>query len=233
MNESEIIKLVNSMTKKFLNGGLIDCLRAGGNLTECKKCGGVVKEEQNRGITEAQQKNNYIINARKGLSRKNSKKIALEEGKSRKEWRAEYREAKENIKNNRLGNHEQPMIVQRPALKTISPSEQMFAFQPIVLEKPETLSSRKEDDYALAKRQEAKALADIESAKTFREAFRIARAAGFPVFSWKGKNYTTELRGYSFNDALSKHEKMLKDKKMPSVHIDDYIQDVVEEPVER
>lgn len=40
MNESEINKLINSMTKKFLNGGLMDCLRAGGNLTECKKCGG-------------------------------------------------------------------------------------------------------------------------------------------------------------------------------------------------
>lgn len=24
----------------FKQGGLIDCLRAGGNLTECKKCGG-------------------------------------------------------------------------------------------------------------------------------------------------------------------------------------------------
>ncbi len=40
MNESEINKLVKSMTKKFKNGGMIDCLRAGGNLTECKKCGG-------------------------------------------------------------------------------------------------------------------------------------------------------------------------------------------------
>jgi hypothetical protein len=25
---------------KFKNGGMIDCLRAGGNLAECKKCGG-------------------------------------------------------------------------------------------------------------------------------------------------------------------------------------------------
>lgn len=40
MNESEINKLIKSMVNKFLNGGLIDCLRAGGNLTECKKCGG-------------------------------------------------------------------------------------------------------------------------------------------------------------------------------------------------
>lgn len=27
-------------TLSFKNGGMIDCLRAGGNLTECKKCGG-------------------------------------------------------------------------------------------------------------------------------------------------------------------------------------------------
>lgn len=40
MNESEINKLINSMTKKFKNGGMIDCLRSGGNFSECKKCGG-------------------------------------------------------------------------------------------------------------------------------------------------------------------------------------------------
>ena len=41
MNESEINKLINSMTKKFKNGGFIDCLRAGGKTyAECKKCGG-------------------------------------------------------------------------------------------------------------------------------------------------------------------------------------------------
>ena len=38
MNESEINKLINSMTKKFKNGGFIDCLRAGGTIPECK-CG--------------------------------------------------------------------------------------------------------------------------------------------------------------------------------------------------
>ncbi len=38
MNESEINKLINSMTKKFKNGGFIDCLRAGGTVPECK-CG--------------------------------------------------------------------------------------------------------------------------------------------------------------------------------------------------
>ena len=41
MNESEINKLINSMTKKFKNGGMIDCLRKGGKTySECKKCGG-------------------------------------------------------------------------------------------------------------------------------------------------------------------------------------------------
>lgn len=38
MNESEINKLINSMTKKFKKGGLIDCLREGRKLSECKKC---------------------------------------------------------------------------------------------------------------------------------------------------------------------------------------------------
>lgn len=38
MNESEINKLINSMTKKFKNGGFIDCLRAGGTISKCK-CG--------------------------------------------------------------------------------------------------------------------------------------------------------------------------------------------------
>lgn len=38
MNESEINKLINSMTKKFKNGGFIDCLRNGGSVEKCK-CG--------------------------------------------------------------------------------------------------------------------------------------------------------------------------------------------------
>ena len=38
MNESEINKLINSMTKKFENGGFIDCLRNGGSVEKCK-CG--------------------------------------------------------------------------------------------------------------------------------------------------------------------------------------------------
>jgi hypothetical protein len=50
MNESEINKLINSMTKKFQNGGFIDCLRAGGKTyAECKKCGGktpVIKDQE-------------------------------------------------------------------------------------------------------------------------------------------------------------------------------------------
>ena len=38
MNESEINKLINSMTNKFKNGGFIDCLRDGGSIEKCK-CG--------------------------------------------------------------------------------------------------------------------------------------------------------------------------------------------------
>jgi hypothetical protein len=38
MNESEINKLINSMTKKFKNGGFIDCLRNGDSISKCK-CG--------------------------------------------------------------------------------------------------------------------------------------------------------------------------------------------------
>lgn len=45
MNESEINKLINSMTKKFAKGGLIDCLRAGGSFQKCK-CGDKVTKVQ-------------------------------------------------------------------------------------------------------------------------------------------------------------------------------------------
>lgn len=44
MKESEIKKVVNKMTKKFKNGGLIDCLRGGGKYAECKACGGRVEK---------------------------------------------------------------------------------------------------------------------------------------------------------------------------------------------
>lgn len=51
MEESEIKKIVNDMTKKFKNGGMIDCLRAGGAYGECKKCAQqkVVKNQQPAG----------------------------------------------------------------------------------------------------------------------------------------------------------------------------------------
>lgn len=37
----------------FKNGGMIDCLRAGGNLTECKKCGGkaAIKAQEGKKLT--------------------------------------------------------------------------------------------------------------------------------------------------------------------------------------
>lgn len=50
MKESEIKNVVNKMTKKFKNGGLIDCLRGGGKYTECKACGGRVEKGQDGGL---------------------------------------------------------------------------------------------------------------------------------------------------------------------------------------
>lgn len=43
MNESEINKLINSMTKKFKNGGMIDCLRKGGSIKDCG-CGSKINK---------------------------------------------------------------------------------------------------------------------------------------------------------------------------------------------
>lgn len=48
MNESEINKLINSMTKKFAKGGMIDCLRNGGKPKDCG-CGAKIKKEQTGG----------------------------------------------------------------------------------------------------------------------------------------------------------------------------------------
>ena len=46
MNESEINKLINSMTNKFKNGGFIDCLRNGGSVSKCKcGCNKIVKDQ--------------------------------------------------------------------------------------------------------------------------------------------------------------------------------------------
>lgn len=49
MDKSELNKIVNQMTKKFQNGGLIDCLQKGGKYSECKKCGGKVIEKVQNG----------------------------------------------------------------------------------------------------------------------------------------------------------------------------------------
>jgi len=52
MKESEIKNVVNKMTKKFKNGGLIDCLRNGGKYAECKACGGRVEKGQDGLVTD-------------------------------------------------------------------------------------------------------------------------------------------------------------------------------------
>lgn len=51
MNESEINKLINSMTKKFENGGFIDCLRNGGSVEKCKcGCDKIAKAEDGKKV---------------------------------------------------------------------------------------------------------------------------------------------------------------------------------------
>ena len=51
MNESEINKLINSMTKKFKNGGMIDCLRKGGSIKDCS-CGSKINKDQEGGVVK-------------------------------------------------------------------------------------------------------------------------------------------------------------------------------------
>lgn len=54
MNEQEINKIVDKMTKKFKNGGFIDCLRNGGSVKDCgcgakmvrKGAGGMETDEE-------------------------------------------------------------------------------------------------------------------------------------------------------------------------------------------
>lgn len=64
MNESEINKLINSMTKKFKNGGMIDCLRKGGSIKDCG-CGSKINKDQEGGIVKGGNWKDYhtIINA--------------------------------------------------------------------------------------------------------------------------------------------------------------------------
>ena len=64
MNESEINKLINSMTKKFKNGGIIDCLRKGGSIKDCG-CGSKINKDQEGGIVKGGNWRDYhtVINA--------------------------------------------------------------------------------------------------------------------------------------------------------------------------
>lgn len=53
MNESEIKNVVNKMTKKFKNGGMIDCLRKGGSIKDCGCGSKVVKDQEPAGPLRA------------------------------------------------------------------------------------------------------------------------------------------------------------------------------------
>lgn len=60
MNEQEINKIVDKMTKKFKNGGMIDCLRRGGSIKDCG-CGSKIKKSQRGGVTGGNWRDYHMI----------------------------------------------------------------------------------------------------------------------------------------------------------------------------
>lgn len=70
MNESEINKLINSMTKKFKNGGFIECLRHGNKIADCK-CGDKIKAQNGTDLSRRD-----VINALRdsGFSRSQARR---------------------------------------------------------------------------------------------------------------------------------------------------------------
>ena len=92
MNESEINKLINSMTKKFKNGGFIDCLRNGGSVSKCKcGCDKIAKVQDGRVLGSEQYKH---------ATRKDAIDAAMNQmGFSKQQARLAYRDQKNALRN--------------------------------------------------------------------------------------------------------------------------------------
>ena len=75
MNESEINKLITSMTNKFKNGGFINCLRSGGSIPTCK-CGKSIKAQMGTSLGNGSNINDPTPDGRTMIEAARRKQIA-------------------------------------------------------------------------------------------------------------------------------------------------------------
>lgn len=176
MNESEINKLINSMTNKFKNGGMIDCLRAGNKLSECRKCGGKMSVAKAQNGTE--------------ISRRDALNMLRTTGSTNRESRQEYRTAKRAARQSGLSGDKMRQTARQEMISRgvnrILPAldDPIINDEPIVIDNTpidvgniSTPSIQKMDNFG----------------GSFSSAFGAARRSGLNEFTWNGKRYNTQL----------------------------------------
>ena len=200
MNESEINKLINSMTKKFQNGGMIDCLRAGGKTyAECKKCGGKTPLKAQTGATIEDEgpvagripRSSMFDAAREFMPDVDRKfvrqayRAAKRQGRAagntgtylRQDARDRVIEKFRNYADNSPVNRPTPMP-QLPVLEDVVIEDEPIVINDVFQNLDTTpLSVQKMDKFG----------------GSFSSAFGAARRSGLREFEWNGKRYTTDL----------------------------------------
>lgn len=176
MNESEINKLINSMTKKFKNGGTIDCLRAGNKLSECRKCGGKVSVAKAQNGTE--------------ISRRDALNMLRTTGSTNRESRQEYRTAKRTARQSGLSGDEMRQTA-RQAMMNRGVNRILPALDdPIINDEPIVIDNTPIDVGNIA----TPSIQKMDNfGGSFSSAFGAARRSGLNEFTWNGKRYNTQL----------------------------------------
>lgn len=248
MNEQEINKIVDKMTKKFKNGGFIDCLRSGGKTyTECKKCGGNLIR---KGVTADWKRSNAVIDslgvkagvkkAQDGaaLTRRDVINTLRNKGFSRSQAKREYQTQKNALRNNGFSGDEMRQIVRRnivgqpTTVSRLIPASQASINTGVPQTySPVAMSTRQEDNYMRLMTQRARAMANAEAATNFGDAFNIARSAGLQTFRWNGRDFNTRTRDEQnlIDSVLTKITPQSKELILPDVPAyKPYLPDVVE-----
>ena len=202
MNESEINKLINSMTKKFKNGGMIDCLRKGGKTyAECKRCGGRMPiKAQMGGIVEDEGPVAGIIPRSSMYDAAGEFMPEADRRFVRQAYRAAKRQGREaGNTGTYLRQDARDRVIEKfrnyadnSPVNRYASTPQLPILDEVVIEDTPLLVN---DRPFTTINASVPTIQKIDKfGGSFNDAFASARRSGLNEFEWNGKRYTTDLK---------------------------------------
>lgn len=221
MDEQGINKIVDKMTKKFKNGGLIDCLRRGGTVSTCK-CGkkiGIEKAQLGRVLGSEQ----YPHATRRDAI----DSVVDQMGFSRQQARQAYRNQKAALRDQGFRGNQMRQNARYNMIDTAYPraTEEISRIEPLQvgpqINMPSNTLVTNNAGLTPVKRSGRPDILTFSN-QSFDSAFANARKMGLSEFAWQGGQYDR----YSTNLAPEKQSSAQKQEY-------DYNQELVENSLKK